>query len=249
VTAPLWAPQKGENVRGETAGYGPAMSGSSAPALHRHGRRKHGHSNGLVDRSLVRSRAGLRAVSLSLAILGLAGGVQVAIFVLSGSVALLADLIHNFGDALTALPLGIAFLFRSLRGEKLAGLAVVLAIFVSACVALYETIQRLIHPQQLSHLWVFAAAGIVGFLGNELAAQVRLRAGKRPSSPALIADGNHARIDGFVSLGVVVSAIVVGLGARIGDPIVGLLITLVILKITWDSWRTVSTRNRASWSS
>jgi cation diffusion facilitator family transporter len=189
----------------------------------------------------VRSRAGLRAVSLSLAILGVAGAVQVAIFVLSGSVALLADLIHNFGDALTALPLGIAFLFRSLRGEKLAGLAVVLAIFVSACVALYETIQRLIHPQQLSHLWVLAAAGIVGFVGNELAAQVRLRAGKRLSSPALIADGNHARIDGFVSLGVVVSAIVVALGARIGDPIVGLLITLVILKITWDSWQTVST--------
>jgi cation diffusion facilitator family transporter len=156
-------------------------------------------------------------------------------------VALLADLIHNFGDALTAVPLGIAFLFRSFRGEKLAGLAVVLAIFVSACVALYETIQRLIHPQELSHLWVLAAAGVIGFVGNELAARVRLRAGKRLSSPALIADGNHARIDGFVSLGVVASAIVVALGARIGDPIIGLLITLVILKITWDSWRTVST--------
>jgi len=189
----------------------------------------------------VRSRAGVKAVSLSLAVLGLVAGVQVAIFVLSGSVALLADLIHNFGDALTALPLGIAFYVRSLRGEKLAELAVVLAIFVSACVALYETIQRLIHPQQLSHLWVLAAAGIVGFLGNEIAAQVRLRAGKRLSSPALVADGNHARVDGFVSLGVVASAIVVSLGAEIGDPIIGLLITLVILKITWDSWRTVST--------
>jgi divalent metal cation (Fe/Co/Zn/Cd) transporter len=97
----------------------------------------------------LRSRAGVKAVSLSLAVLGLAAGVQVAIFILSGSVALLADLIHNFGDALTALPLGIAFYVRSFRGEKLAGLAVVLAIFVSACVALYETIQRLIHPQQL----------------------------------------------------------------------------------------------------
>ena len=201
----------------------------------------HGHSHGLVDRSIVRSRAGVKAVSLSLAVLGLVAGVQVAIFVLSGSVALLADLIHNFGDALTALPLGIAFYARSFRGEKLAGLAVVLAIFVSACVALYETIQRLIHPQQLSHLWVLAAAGIVGFLGNEIAAQVRLRAGKRLSSPALVADGNHARVDGFVSLGVVASAIVVSLGAEIGDPIIGLLITLVILKITWDSWRTVST--------
>jgi divalent metal cation (Fe/Co/Zn/Cd) transporter len=201
----------------------------------------HGHSHGLVDRSIVRSRAGVKAVSLSLAVLGLVAGVQVAIFVLSGSVALLADLIHNFGDALTALPLGIAFYVRSFRGEKLAGLTVVLAIFVSACVALYETIQRLIHPQQLSHLWVLAAAGIVGFLGNEIAAQVRLRAGKRLSSPALVADGNHARVDGFGSLGVVASAIVVSLGAEIGDPIIGLLITLVILKITWDSWRTVST--------
>jgi cation diffusion facilitator family transporter len=154
---------------------------------------------------------------------------------------LLADLIHNFGDALTAVPLGIAFFLRSFRGEKLAGLAVVFAIFVSACVALYETVQRLIHPQQLSHLWVLAGAGIVGFVGNELAAQVRLRAGKRLSSPALIADGNHARIDGFVSLGVVASAAVVALGAQIGDPIIGLAITRVILKITYDSWRTVST--------
>jgi cation diffusion facilitator family transporter len=196
--------------------------------------------HGLVDRSLVRSRAGLKAVSLSLGVLGAAALVQAAILVLTGSVALLADLIHNVGDALTAVPLAIAFLLRSFRGEKLAGLAVVLAIFVSACVALYETIERLINPQDLSHLWVLAVAGVVGFVGNELAAQVRLRAGKRLSSPALIADGNHARVDGFVSLGVVASAIVVALGFRIGDPIIGLLITLVILKITWDSWRTVS---------
>jgi cation diffusion facilitator family transporter len=207
---------------------------------HRHGEREHGHSHGLVDRSIVRSREGVKAVSLSLGLLGAAALVQVAIFVLSGSVALLADLIHNFGDALTALPLGIAFFLRSFRGEKLAGLAVVLAIFVSACVA-YETIQRLIHPQDLSHLWVLAAAGVVGFVGNALAAQVRLRAGRRLSSPALLADGNHARVDGFVSLGVVASAVVVALGAPIGDPIIGLLITLVILRITWDSWRTVST--------
>ena len=156
-----------------------------------------------------------------------------------GSVALLADLIHNFGDALTAIPLGIAFFLRQPRGEKLAGLAVVVAIFVSACVALYETIQRLIHPQHLTHLWVLAAAGIVGFVGNEIAARVRLRAGRRLDSPALIADGNHARIDGFVSLGVVASAAVVALGTgrrsdhRPRDH-------LVILKITWDSWCTVS---------
>jgi cation diffusion facilitator family transporter len=197
--------------------------------------------HGLVDRSIARSREGVRAVSLSLVVLGLAAGLQVAIFVASGSVALLADLIHNFGDALTAVPLGIAFFLRSFRGERLAGLAVVLAIFVSACVALYETIQRLIHPQDLSHLWVLAAAGVIGFLGNEVAAQVRLRAGRRLSSPAMIADGNHARVDGLVSLGVVASAIVVSLGAQMGDPIIGLAITLVILRITWQSWRTVST--------
>jgi cation diffusion facilitator family transporter len=179
-------------------------------------------------------------VSISLGVLGLAAAAQLAVFALSGSVALLADLIHNFGDALTAIPLGIAFILRSFRGEKLAGLAVVLAVFASACVALYETIQRFVHPQHLSHLWVLAAAGAIGFLGNEIAARVRLRAGRRLSSPAMTADGNHARIDGFLSLGVIGSAIVVALGARIGDPIIGLVITLAILKIAWDSWRTVS---------
>jgi cation diffusion facilitator family transporter len=160
----------------------------------------------------------VKAVSVSLALLGLASGAQAAVFVLSSSVALLADLIHNAGDALTAVPVGIAFLLRSFRGEKLAGLAVVLVIFASACVAFYETIVRLVHPQDLSHLWALAAAGAIGFVGNELAAQVRLRAGRRLSSPALIADGNHARTDGFVSLGVVASAVLASLGARIGDP-------------------------------
>ncbi|MGZ4337670.1 MAG: cation transporter [Gaiellaceae bacterium] len=113
--------------------------------------------------------------------------------------------------------------------------------FVSACVALYETIQRFIHPQHLTHLWILAAAGLIGFAGNEIAAQVRLRSGKRLSSPAMIADGNHARVDGFVSLAVVASAIVVALGAQLGDPLIGLAITVVILRITWQSWRTVST--------
>jgi cation diffusion facilitator family transporter len=193
-----------------------------------------------VDPSIVRSRAGVKTVSISLAVLALAALGQVAIFALSGSVALLADLIHNAGDALTAIPLGIAFFLRSFRGEKLAGLAVVAVIFLSACVALYETIMRFVHPQTLTHLWVLAAAGVIGFAANEIAAQVRLRGGKRLASPALIADAKHARIDGFVSLGVVASAIVVSLGAQIGDPIIGLMITLVILKITWDAWRTVS---------
>lgn len=207
---------------------------------HDHSHGEHGHSHGLVDRSIVRSRAGVKAVAISLAILGVAAGLQLAVFLLSNSVALLADLIHNFGDALTAVPLGIAFYLRSFRGEKLAGLAVVAAILISACVALYATVMRFIHPQDLTHLWALAAAGAIGFVGNELAARVRLRAGRRLSSPALIADGNHARTDGFVSLGVIGSAIAVSLGAPIADPIIGLVITVVILKITWDSWRIVS---------
>ena len=200
----------------------------------------HGHSHGLVDRSVVRSRAGVRAVAISLAVLLLAAALQAVIFVLTDSVALLADLIHNFGDALTAIPLGIAFFLRSFRAEKLAGLLVVAAIFVSACVALFATVQRFIDPQDSSHLWALAAAGVIGFVANEIAARIRYRAGKRLASPALIADGNHARVDGFVSLGVVGSAILVSLGATVGDPIIGLLITLVILKITWNSWRTVT---------
>jgi divalent metal cation (Fe/Co/Zn/Cd) transporter len=125
---------------------------------------------------------------MSLVVLGVTAAAQVAIFTLSGSVALLADLIHNFGDALTAIPLGIAFYTRSFRGEKAAGPFVVLTIFISACVALYETVQRLIHPEQLTHLWALAAAGVVGFAGNEIAARVRLRGGARLNSPALIAD-------------------------------------------------------------
>jgi cation diffusion facilitator family transporter len=199
----------------------------------------HDHSHGLVDRSILRSRAGVKAVALSLLVLGLTAGAQAAVFALSNSVALLADLIHNAGDALTAVPLGIAFLLRSVRGERLAGLAVVLAIFVSACVALYETIMRFVHPQNLTHLWVLAAAGAIGFVGNELAAQVRLAAGRRLASAALVADGRHARIDGFVSLGVVASALVVALGLQVADPIIGLLIVLTILRITWDAWHEV----------
>ena len=208
---------------------------------HAHREGEHGHSHGLVDRSILRSRAGIRAVSWSLGILTLTALAQAFIYSRTLSVALLADLIHNFGDALTAVPLGIAFYLRSTRGERWAGLAVVLAIFISALVALGQTIERFIHPRALSHLWLLAAAGVIGFVGNEIAAQVRLRAGRRLNSPALIADGQHARVDGYVSLGVVASAAVVSLGLHIADPIIGLLITLVILKITWDSWGTVAT--------
>jgi len=203
---------------------------------HSHG---HGHSHGLVDRSILRSRAGVRAVLLSLAVLGVTAAAQVLVFVFSGSVALLADLIHNAGDALTAIPVGAAFLLRSRTAERWAGYAVVLAILVSACVALYETVVRLLDPQPLDHLWALAGAGVIGYAGNEVAARVRLRAGHRLESAALVADGNHARVDAFVSLGVVASALLVVLGAEIADPLIGLAITLVILKITWDSWRTV----------
>jgi cation diffusion facilitator family transporter len=199
----------------------------------------HTHSHGLIDASIKRSREGIRAVSLSLAILGGAALAQTLIFALSGSVALLADLIHNFGDALTAVPLGIAFLLRSQRAERNAGLAVVAAIFISACVAGVEAVNRLVNPNAPDHLWALAAAGAIGFGGNWIAGQVRTRAGRRLDSPALIADGAHARADAYVSLGVVASAGVVALGAPVADPLIGLAITLVILRITWQSWRTV----------
>jgi cation diffusion facilitator family transporter len=220
----------------------------SEPANHTHEHNQDEHRHGLVDRSIIRSRAGIRAVSLSLAVLTVTAAAQTAIYVVVLSVALLADLIHNFGDALTALPLGLAFFFRSARGERWAGMAVVLTIFVSALVALVQTILRFVHPHTLTHLWWLAAAGLIGFVGNEIAAHIRLGAGKRLNSPALVADGNHARTDGFLSLGVLASAGVIALGANIADPIIGLLITLVILRITWESWHTVATapRDRAT---
>jgi cation diffusion facilitator family transporter len=200
------------------------------------------HTHGLVADEIKRSRAGVRAVLLSLGVLGAAAVAQTLIFALTGSVALLADLIHNFGDALTAVPLGAAFLMRSHRAEEIAGLAVVLAIFVSACVAGIESIQRLINPNAPDHLGALAAAGAIGYAGNWLAARIRIRAGRTLDSPALIADGNHARADAYVSLAVVASAAVVALGATVADPIIGLAITLVILRITWQSWRTVRGR-------
>ena len=210
------------------------------PELHHHPHsHRHGHSHGLVHDSIKRSREGLRAVALSLGALGLAALAQTLIFVLTNSVALLADLIHNFGDALTAVPLGIAFFVRSARGERVAGLAVVLAIFVSACVAGVEAVLRLVHPHAPSHLVALAAAGAIGYCGNWVAARVRTQAGHRLDSPALIADGNHARADAYVSLAVVASAAVVAIGRPVADPLIGLAITAVILRITWQSWRTV----------
>jgi cation diffusion facilitator family transporter len=212
---------------------------------HRHGGNDHvhdgghGHSHGLIDDSIKRSREGIRAVSLSLAVLGLAAIAQTAMFIASGSVALLADLIHNFGDALTALPLGIAFALRSRVAERRAGLAVVAVIFISACVAGVEAVLRLVNPSAPSHLAALALAGAIGYAGNFVAARIRLSAGRKLDSPALIADGHHARADAYVSLAVIASAVVVALGAPIADPLIGLAITLVILRITWQSWATV----------
>lgn len=206
---------------------------------HGHGHEGHGHSHGRIDPTIVRSRAGLRVVGTSLGLLGLTALAQVALYAATGSVALLADLIHNAGDALTAVPLGAAFLLRSLRAEKQAGYFVVATIFVSAGVALWQSIDRLIDPQPLTNLGLLAAAGLIGFLGNEAAAYIRLRGGRRLDSPPLIADGYHARTDGLVSLAVVLSALAVALGAPVADPIIGLLVTLVILRITWQSLQTV----------
>jgi cation diffusion facilitator family transporter len=203
---------------------------------HEHG---HGHSHGLVDESIKRSREGVRAVALALGILAVTAAVQAVVFALSGSLALLADLIHNGGDALTAIPLGIAFALRSPRAERLAGLAVVAAIFISACVVAYESILRLLYPSAPGHLLALALAGAIGFAGNWLAALVRSRAGHRLQSPALIADGDHARADAYVSLAVIASAIAIAAGAPILDPIIGLGMTAVILRITRESWRTV----------
>lgn len=205
---------------------------------HSHGG-DHGHSHGLVDPSIKRSRAGVQAVLLSLLILGATAAAQIVVFILSGSIALLADLIHNVGDALTAVPLGAAFLMRSSKAEKYAGYFVVATIFVSACVAFGESIDRLVNPQSLTHLWALAGAGVIGFLGNEAAAVVRLRAGRRLASPALVADGYHARTDGLVSLAVVASAIFVALGLQVADPLIGMVVTVVILRITWQSYLTV----------
>jgi cation diffusion facilitator family transporter len=211
--------------------------------VHRHRRHEHpghhSHSHGLVDESIKRSRGGLRAVGLSLLILGLTAAAQTLVFVLSGSVALLADLIHNFGDAATAIPLGIAFALRSARAERWAGLAVVLAIFASACVAGYEAIDRLLNPDAPALAGAMALAGILGFAGNWWAANIRTGAGLSLDSPALVADGAHARADAYVSLAVVASAAVVAIGLPVGDPLIGLAITAVILRITWRSWHTV----------
>ncbi len=204
---------------------------------HSHGR--HGHTHGLVDPSIVRSNEGVRAVSISFVILFVASMLQLIIFGLSGSVALLTDVIHNAGDSLTAIPLGLAFWLRSKKGERWAGYAIVGVIFLSALIALYQVIGKFIHPHTPTHLFALFIAGVIGIIGNELAAVIRWRAGRRLNSPALIADGNHARADGLVSAGVVLSAILIRVSLPIADPIIGLLITGLILRSSWQSLQTI----------
>jgi len=212
----------------------------SGPHRHDHAHdADHRHTHGLVDPSIKRSRAGVRAVVLSFVVLGLTAVAQVAIFATTGSIALLADLVHNFGDAATAIPLGAAFLMRSETAERYAGYFVVLAIFVSACVAGFEAIGRLVHPEEVTDLAVLLAAGLFGFAGNWLAALIRLGAGRRLNSPALLADGNHAKADAYVSLAVVASALAVSFGLKLADPLIGLGISILIMRIAWQSWRTV----------
>jgi len=225
---------------------GPIHTHAHPHDAHAHGHAGHGHSDGRVDPSILRSRDGIRTVVVSLGVLTVAALIQLAIFWLSGSVALLADLIHNFGDALTAVPLGIAFATKSLRGERWAGLVIVAVILTSAVIAGFEAIQRLISPHHPTHLVALAFAGLVGVVGNEIAAQVRLRGGRRINSAALIADGKHARVDGVVSAGVIASAIAVGVGVPIADPLIGLAISAMLVKVSWDSWQVIAKDTNAA---
>lgn len=203
-----------------------------------------------VDDTLESTAAGIRTVKISLLVLGLTALIQIVIVVMSGSVALAADTIHNFADALTAVPLWIAFALGAKpatrrytygfgRVEDLAGSFVVAMITMSAIIAGYEAIARLIHPQQIEHVGWVALAGLVGFIGNEWVALYRIRVGHRIGSAALIADGLHARTDGFTSLAVLCSAGGVALGFPLADPIVGLLITAAILAVLRTAARDV----------
>lgn len=206
-----------------------------------------------VDDTLESTAAGIRTVKISLLVLGLTALIQIVIVVMSGSVALAADTIHNFADAFTAVPLWIAFALGAKpatrrytygfgRVEDLAGSFVVAMITMSAIIAGYEAIARLIHPQQIEHVGWVALAGLVGFIGNEWVALYRIRVGHRIGSAALIADGLHARTDGFTSLAVLCSAGGVALGFPLADPIVGLLITAAILAVLRTAARDVFRR-------
>src|SRR6266496_242608 len=217
---------------------------------HSHG---HGHTHGVIDASISTSDRGIWAIKWSFIGLFVTALIQIVVVYLSKSVGLLADTIHNFGDAATAIPLWVAFALARWkpnkrftygygRVEDLAGVAIVLTIAFSALVAGYETIRRFIHPQPVGYLWAVMAASIVGFIGNEAVALLRIKVGKEIESAALVADGYHARIDGFTSLAVLFGAIGVWLGYALADPGVGLLITIAIFRIVWDSVKAVFTR-------
>jgi cation diffusion facilitator family transporter len=218
-----------------------------------HGHGAHGHTHGVIDATIPTTDRGIWAIKWSCVILSITALLQIGVVALSGSVALLADTIHNIGDATTAIPLWIAFLLARRkptrtfpyglgRVEDLAGVIIVLIILFSAIVAGYQAIDRLIDPQTISHLGWLAAAGVVGFLGNEAVAVFRIRVGREINSAALIADGYHARTDGLTSLAVIAGATGVWLGFPLADPIAGLLITIAIFGIVWQSARSVLTR-------
>jgi cation diffusion facilitator family transporter len=206
-----------------------------------------------VDAAMETNERGIWALKLSLIGLGATALMQVVVVLLSGSTALLADTIHNFGDAATSIPLWIAFSLQRRgatkrftygygRAEDVAGVLIVLLIFVSACVAGFESIKKLIDPQPVTHLWWVTAAAIIGFIGNEAVAIFRIRVGKQIGSAALIADGQHSRVDGFTSLAVLVGAIGVAVGVPILDPLIGLAITIAILFIVRDAAKAVFLR-------
>jgi len=216
-------------------------------------RDSHEHTHGAVDPSIATSERGIWAVKWSFVALFVTALVQIVVVFLSGSVALLSDTIHNFGDAATAVPLWIAFALTRLgtsrrfpygygRVEDLAGVVVVLIILFSAIVAGYQAVERLINPQPVGLLWAVALAGLVGFVGNEAVAVFRIRVGRQIGSAALIADGYHARTDGWTSLAVVAGAVGVWLGYPLLDPMVGLLIAAAILVIVWQSGKMVFSR-------
>lgn len=218
-----------------------------------HGYGKHGHTHGAIDPSITTSERGIWAIKWSFIGLAATALLQIVVVLLSHSVGLLADTIHNFGDAATAIPLWIAFMLSRWkpnekftygygRVEDLAGMAIVLTIFVSAVVAGYETVQRFLHPQPVGYLWAVMAASVIGFVGNEVVAIFRIRVGREIESAALIADGYHARIDGWTSLAVFFGAVGVWMGYPLADPIVGALITIAIAQIVWQSGKAVFTR-------
>jgi cation diffusion facilitator family transporter len=206
----------------------------------------HDHSDLVADQAFADNQAGIRTVWLALAALTITSILQLAIVFASGSVALLADTAHNIGDGLNSIPLLIAFyLARKAvtrrytygfgRAEDIAGIFIVLSILVSAGIVFWESFQRLLNPQPLENIGWVAAAAIIGFLGNEFVAVMQIRVGKRIGSAALVADGLHARTDGLTSLAVLVAASGAWLGFPLVDPIIGLLIGVAILFITWDA--------------